>query len=116
MRRLLTKSVVLAWPLGFVASIVMARPAGAQVTVTPECGANCPGSASAQTVLNMIAQWGLWITLGGFLIAGGLFGLYYLKSNSTGMGGSQRAVLACAAGAFFIGLAPTAINLSYALA
>ena len=73
-------------------------------------GSGAPGGPLAQKMVDWLAQYGLWASLGAVLVGGAMWGFSSHAGNHVQAGKGKARVLGGSVGAGVIGLAPTIIN------
>jgi hypothetical protein len=107
--------LVVSATMGLVAAVGIAAPAGADPVVVDPSTNGMPGADLWREVLGWVMQWGLWLSLAAIVLgAGG----WWISASTGGYSGAARGkqfVLGGAIGALVIGLAPTIVNLLFAV-
>ena len=114
--RLARLTAAAAVGLGVFFSVFSPTAGADDVKVSPSCGADCPGGEIAQKVLNWAGQYGLWASVLGVILGGGMFAYSYFNGGAHGASRGQQMILAACVGVIAIGAAPSVINLLYSAA
>ncbi|HYZ99350.1 MAG TPA: hypothetical protein VE575_11405 [Acidimicrobiales bacterium] len=95
-------------------AVLASQVAVAQDVEADPTSSGLPGGQAVQTLLNWLAQGGLWASLAAILAGGGMYGWARFGQGGHGMAVTgARLAGGGAAGALLVGLGPTIVNSLY---
>ena len=103
---------VLAVLTTLTALATMTGTANAQVDVTPD-GDGIPGGALMGRLVNGLAQYALWASVGAVLVGAGFWGWSNYNDRAAGVNRGQKMILGGVLGAVLVGASSLIVNAAF---